>query len=67
MKLNMTTALNKGGFLIPVCNQLHLILTCIVRTNDITNGFIKPNVNLQCLFAIIADFKHKLCKNSRFL
>lgn len=24
MKLDMTTALNKGGFLIPVCNQLHL-------------------------------------------
>lgn len=56
MKLNMTTALNKGGFLIPVCNQLHLILTCTVRTNDITNGLTKPNVNLQCLFAITADF-----------
>ena len=27
MKLDMTTALNKGGFLIPVCNQLHLTLT----------------------------------------
>lgn len=26
MKLNMTTALNKGGFLIPMCNRLHLTL-----------------------------------------
>ncbi|MGYP000003361631 len=50
MKLNMTTALNKGGFLIPVCNQLHFILTCTVRTNDITNGYIKPNFNLKSLF-----------------
>lgn len=56
MKLNMTTALNKCGFVISVCNQLHLILTCTVRTNDITNGLTKPNVNLQCLFAITADF-----------
>lgn len=56
MKLNMTTALNKGGFLIPVCNRLHFILTCMVRTNDITNGLTKPNVNLQSLFAITADF-----------
>nr|DAZ27917.1 MAG TPA: hypothetical protein [Caudoviricetes sp.] len=44
-----------------------MILTCTVRTNDITSDLTKPNVNLQCLFAIIADFKHKLCKNSRFL
>lgn len=36
------------------CVNLHI--TCTVRTNDITNVLTKPNVNLQCLFAIIADF-----------
>nr|DAZ27896.1 MAG TPA: hypothetical protein [Caudoviricetes sp.] len=39
-----------------MCNRLHLILTCIVRTNDITNGLTKPNINLQSLFAITAGF-----------
>ena len=42
-------------------------LTCTDYAADTTNGLTKPNVNLQCLFAIIADFKHRLCKNSRFL
>lgn len=50
----------------PVCNQLHLILTCIVRTNNITNGLTKPNVNLQSLFAITADFNTNFTKTAVF-